>query len=77
MTAESYLDPRDREYAESLPVEERDVVLAAVTRFRRPDLLQVGDPLPDLELHDLDGRSVGLRSLVNGKPLVLVFGSFT
>ena len=73
-----YLDPRDAEYAETLPAEERDTVLATVTRFRRPDRLRVGDTLPELELLRLDdGRRVRLRSLVAGRPLVLVFGSFT
>jgi hypothetical protein len=53
-------------------------VLATVTRFRRPDRLRVGDALPELELLRLeDERTVELGSLVTGKPLVLVFGSFT
>ena len=73
-----HLDPRDREYAETLPADERETVVATVTRFRRPDSLQVGDGLPDLSLMRLeDGRPVALRSLVDGRPLVLVFGSFT
>jgi hypothetical protein len=73
-----YLDPRDAEYAETLPPEERDTVLATVTRFRRPDRLRVGDALPQLELLRLDDeRPVDLGSLVAGKPVVLVFGSFT
>ena len=73
-----HLDPRDREYAESLPAEERETVVATVTRFRRPDSLRVGDELPDLELLRLeDTESVPLRSLVDGRPVVLVFGSFT
>ena len=76
--AELYLDPRDAEYAETLPAEERDTVLGTVTRFRRPDRLRVGDALPELELLRLeDASTVELGSLVAGKPLVLVFGSFT
>jgi hypothetical protein len=72
------LDPRDREYAETLPAAEREAVVATVTRFRRPDNLQVGDGLPELELLRLeDARPAALRSLVDGRPLVLVFGSFT
>src|SRR5262245_48977565 len=75
---ELYLDPRDAEYAETLPPEERDNVLATVMRFRRPERLRVGDALPERELLRLeDGRAVALGSLVTGKPLVLVFGSFT
>jgi hypothetical protein len=76
--AETYLDPRDREYAESLPGDERETVVSTVTRFRRPDRLRLGDPLPSLEVLGLeDGRPVSLASLVDGRPLVLVFGSFT
>ncbi len=76
--AETYLDPRDREYAESLPGDERETVVSTVTRFRRPDRLRLGDPLPRLEVLGLeDGRPVSLPSLVDGRPLVLVFGSFT
>ena len=40
--------------------------------------LRVGDPMPDPTLHDLDGKATfSLRSRVAGRPLVLVFGSFT
>jgi len=76
--AATYLDPRDREYTESLPAEERETIVATVTRFRRPDSLRVGDALPELDLLALDdSQSVALSSLVDGRPLVLVFGSFT
>jgi hypothetical protein len=73
-----YLDPRDADHAESLPADERETVLATVALFRRPDRLRVGDALPDLQLlrHD-DGVAVELASLVAGRPLVLIFGSFT
>jgi hypothetical protein len=75
---EPYADPRDRAHAESLPADERAVVLATVERFRRPDRLAVGDPLPELELRRLEsGERIALGSLVNGRPLVLVFGNFT
>ena len=76
--ARRYLDPRDLEYVETLAEDERDTVVATVTRFRRPDRLGVSDPLPDLGLLRLeDGARVALGSLVTGRPLVLVFGSFT
>ena len=78
MTA-PYLDPRDAEYAESLPADERDTVVATVSRFRRPDRLRVGDALPPVELLRLeDGAPIRLGSLTTRQvPLVLVFGSFT
>jgi hypothetical protein len=76
--AASYLDPRDREYAQGLPADERGTVVATVTRFRRPDTLRVGDALPELDLLAFDdARPVALGSLVDGRPLVLLFGSFT
>jgi hypothetical protein len=76
--AATYLDPRDREYAESLPAEERETIVTTVTRLRRPDSLRVGDALPKLDLLELDdARPVALSSLVDRRPLVLVFGSFT
>jgi hypothetical protein len=76
--AATYLDPRDREYAEGLPARERGTVVATVTRLRRPDSLRVGDALPELDLLAFDdARPVALGSLVEGRPLVLVFGSFT
>jgi hypothetical protein len=82
MTADAlpdpYLHPLDREYADTLAEDERETVVATVTRFRRPDSLRVGDELPDLELLRLqDGGNVAVRSLADGRPLVLVFGSFT
>ena len=76
--AATYLDPRDREYADSLSGDEREAVVATVTRFRRPERLHVGDPIPELDVLRLgDGEQVALASIVDGRPLVLVFGSFT
>ena len=78
VTDHAYLDPREREYVESLSGEERATVVAAMSRFRRPDSLRVGDPLPYLELLRLeDAERVPLRSQLGDRPLVLVFGSFT
>ena len=72
------LDPRDRAYAEELGGDEREVVVATVFRYRRPDRLAVGDPLPDLAAARLDdGRRVALGDLADDRPLLLVFGSFT
>jgi hypothetical protein len=72
------LDPRDRAYAEELGGDEREVVVSTVVRYRRPDRLGVGDPLPDLAAARLDdGRPVPLRGIARDRPLLLVFGSFT
>ena len=45
---------------------------------RREGRLVVGDPAPDVVLTAIDGSpDVQLASLIGGKPLVIVFGSFT
>lgn len=45
---------------------------------REEGTLRVGDTAPDVGLVALDGTTpVRLRDHVGGKPLVLVFGSFT
>jgi hypothetical protein len=45
---------------------------------RTEGTLKVGDRAPDVSLVALDGRSdVRLAGSANGKPLVLVFGSYT
>jgi hypothetical protein len=72
------LDPRDRAYAEELDGDEREVVVSTVARYRRPDRLAVGDPLPDLAAARLDdGTHVALHDIARHRPLLLVFGSFT
>jgi len=73
-----HLDPRDRAYAGELEGDEREVVVATVARYRRPERLRVGDELPDVAAVRLDGDArVELRDLVREQPLLLVFGSFT
>ena len=72
------LDLRDRAYAEELDGDEREVVVSTVARYRRPDRLGVGDPLPDLAAARLDdGVPAALRDGARERPLLLVFGSFT
>jgi hypothetical protein len=45
---------------------------------RQEGSLRVGDAAPDVELAALDGaRRVRIQDSVGGKPLVLVFGSYT
>lgn len=39
--------------------------------------LKVGDPAPDVVLAALDGGDVRLRDRIGGKPVVLIFGSYT
>jgi len=45
---------------------------------RKEGSLKVGDRAPDVSLVSLDGRTpVRLSERVGGKPLILVFGSYT
>ncbi len=45
---------------------------------RKEGALRMGDQAPDVTLLALDGKTpVDLKEKVGGKPLVLVFGSFT
>lgn len=72
-------DPVDREYVESLPPgTERDTVIASLARYRAPDTLRPGDPLPEVTVRRADDlQAIALTGLVQGRPLLLVFGSFT
>jgi hypothetical protein len=74
----SRLSPRDREYIQRIEdPAERETVVSTILRYQRPDHLRVGDEAPPLELLRLDGEPQRLDELVGGRPLVLVFGSFT
>ena len=53
------------------------MVRYALPYMHRGDL-HLGDGVPDIQLVALDGQSrFPLREHMNGRPLVLVFGSFT
>ena len=44
---------------------------------RREGVRRVGEPAPDVALLRLDGVPTRLSTVVGGRPLVLVFGSYT
>jgi len=59
------------------PKDAIQMVRYALPYMHRGDL-KVGDALPNVQLVALDGRSrFPLREHLKGRPLVLVFGSFT
>ena len=59
------------------PKDAIQMVRFAFPHMHRGDL-KVGDGLPDIQLVALDGQSrFALRERMTGRPLVLVFGSFT
>jgi len=78
-SAPQLIDAADRAYVESLsPGAEREKVIASLTRYRAPEALRAGDMLPELTVRrvkDLAATEIG--DLVQGRPLLLVFGSFT
>jgi hypothetical protein len=77
--ASEVADPTDRAYVEGMPAgPERDVVIASLAAHRAPEALQPGDPLPGVTVRQAaDLEPVGVSELHRGRPLLLVFGSFT
>jgi hypothetical protein len=76
---DAVVDPSDRRYVEGLPPgPERDTVVASLARHRAPEALEPGDALPAVTLRRADDlEAIDLVSLVRGRPLLIVFGSFT
>jgi hypothetical protein len=77
--ADELIDPQDRAYVASLAdARQRDVVTRTLLRYRTPERLAAGDPLPAVPAIRLDpARRVSLDRLVDGRPAVFVFGSYT
>jgi hypothetical protein len=75
----SLVDEGDRAYVATLaPGPERETVIASLLRHRSPESLRVGDPLPEVTVRRADDlEPIRLAKLVQGRPLLLVFGSFT
>ena len=74
----AFVDERDRAYAGRASDESlRYAITCAVTAYRRPDTLEVGDPAPPLELLDLATGRPARLSPGETRPLVLFFGSYT
>jgi len=71
------VDKRDLRYinTESDPAR-REKMICAVTSYRRPDKLHIGDSIPQLELAQLHGNGKTILA-IHDKPLVLIFGSYT
>ena len=76
---DTLVEPRDREHvARIADAAERDTVVSSLVRHRRAKPLRLGEPVPPLALYrGEDASAVRLDELVQGRPLVLVFGSYT
>jgi hypothetical protein len=72
-------DDEDRAYVASIAdAGQRATIVASLLRHRVAETLRDGDALPDVTLTALNPeRPVALRDLVHGRPVVLVFGSYT
>ena len=77
--ASEVTDPTDRGYVETmLPGAERDAVIASLVAYRVPETLRAGDPLPVVTVRRAAGlEPVAVPAFHRGRPLLLVFGSFT
>jgi hypothetical protein len=74
----AWLDERDRGYIEAMEdAVEREAASCAVTTYRRPDRLKHGDPIPTLALARLENGGKTNLSTLRGRPLILLFGSYT
>lgn len=73
------VDPADRRFVATLPPgAERDAVITSLIRYRAPEALAAGDPLPSVTVRRADDlASIEISQLAHGRPLLLVFGSFT
>jgi hypothetical protein len=78
-SADEVADPTDRGYVEGMPPgAERDTVIASLAAYRAPEALRAGDPLPAVTVRHAEGlETVAVTELHRGRPLLLVFGSFT
>ncbi len=78
-TLDDLVAPEDREYAASVDDEgRRTAIVASMLRYRAPDRLAAGDPVPVVTVTRLDPPgTVRLDELDGGRPVVLVFGSYT
>ena len=72
------IDNRDIELVKAeLDPERQHVISCAINAYRRPDNLNVGDPVPPLELVQLGSDEKTNLDQQRGQPLVLFFGSYT
>ena len=55
----------------------REVKRSAITTYRKEEKLNVGDSVPELELERLEETDPVPLSLLESRPAVLIFGSYT
>lgn len=68
----------DRKLLEAVEgTEKYDDIFCAITTYRYPDTLHVGDSVPDLTLMPLDESGTFQLAAKRKRPLLLIFGSYT
>lgn len=72
-------NPEDLAYLASIADPQKlALVAASLAKHRQDDTLEPGDRMPSLPLvRLLGGETVNLADLAAGRPLVLIFGSYT
>ena len=81
--AQRLVEPRDEgSLAEPRDVAHREAIRCTLAAYRRPDRLEVGDPVPGLELTvltDLEppGSDTVDIAAAYDRPVMLIFGSYT
>ena len=73
-----FVDQRDLQYIRNEPdAMRREAAFCAVTAHRTRDHLEIGDPVPPLELAQLKTSDTVNLGANRDQPLVLIFGSYT
>ena len=78
MNREEFIIPRDMDEITTEPDHQRrEVKRSAITTYRKEEKLNVGDPVPELELERLEKSGPVPLSHLESRPVVLIFGSYT
>ena len=78
MNREEFIIPRDMDEITAEPDHKRrEVKRSAITTYRKKEKLNVGDPVPELELERLEKTGTVRLSHLESRPTVLIFGSYT
>jgi len=77
------VEPRDEEsLTEAEDAALREAIRCTLVAYRRPDRLEVGDPVPELKLTVLTDQAAPGSDTVDlagsyDRPVMLIFGSYT
>ena len=78
MNREKFIIPRDMDEITAEPDHKRrEVKRSSITNYRKEEKLNVGDPVPELELERLKETGSVPLSHLESRPSVLIFGSYT